>query len=197
MDMKITLVIALVLTFILLTGFGIVNSKGIRHIFEFLFRLKGTKNKEIVNDGMVKKIKEFINTISFETLKDYFTKIQDTKGKEYYVLSRIPILHNDDRVIQVYMIGAEWARSNMSYVSPENEIPIETKLVSLSFPSESGLTEESTNILFANDKIPKTKKGSDYLSDIRTFCKSQCILDCQDCVLSKYKRNTTRTAKKS
>lgn len=195
--MRITLTIALILTFILLTGFGIVNSKGIRNVFEFLFLLKANKNKSVENDDTIKKIKEFLNTISFETLREYFTKVEDTKGKEYFVLSKTPIIHDDDRVILVYMIGAEWAKSSMSYVSPENEIPVETKLIGLSFPKESGLTEESINILFANDKVPKTKRGSDYLTDIRTFCKSQCILDCQDCVLSKYKRNTTRSAKKA
>ncbi len=95
-----------------------------------------------------------------------------------------------------FMLNADWAKVSMNSMWSPEEIPITTKLIDLDHPEKSNLTEESLYIILSKTEIPKTKRGSEYLSDIRAFCKSQCILDCQDCVLSKYKRNASRSTKK-
>lgn len=198
MDMKIfLLILALIIVSILFTGFCIVNSKKIRSLFKFL-SLSKAKDRNDMNAE--ERIKEFLNSITYSMLNNYFNSVQDKEGNNYFVLSKVPVITtNSGRTMIIYMLSVEWARVSMGSRFSSwalDEIPLITKCIDMDEPGKSNLTEESLYIILSKNEIPKTKRGSEYLTDIRTFCKSQCILDCQDCVLSKYKRNASKATKK-
>jgi hypothetical protein len=194
MDMKIfLLILTLIIVSILFTGFCIVNSKKIRSLFRFLSLSKANDRYDMTAE---ERIKEYVSSITYPVLNNYFNSVQDKDGNSYFVLSKVPVIVNNERTMIAFMLNADWARVSMNSMWSPEEIPITTKFIDLDYPEKSNLTEESLYIILSKTEIPKTKRGSEYLSDIRAFCKSQCILDCQDCVLSKYKRNASKSTKK-
>ena len=91
-----------------------------------------------------------------------------------------------------------------------DDLPVTLMFIPFDNPLESGLVEESIALMTTsktslNSAPPTPSKPAksmaatartEQLSDIKKFCKSQCILDCgEGCILSKYNSKASKKTK--
>lgn len=134
-------------------------------------------------------------------------RIEDTSGDDYFVISIHPTRQEstEGSLVSVKLLeisGSMYVslRNSSVSINPE-DIKIYTIFVnpktydvySKDFPRK--IKTEVIRSIFEKSSIlsefPKTSQEKIKVTDVRTFCKTQCILDCSsDCTLWKYKKKS-------
>jgi hypothetical protein len=158
-------------------------------------------------DG-AKALKKLLKYAAPSDILAHSDRVKGIDGTDYVVLATSLDSFGGKAGMIVY--GIETVFVGQASFTEKDDLPVTLMFIPFDNPLESGLVEESIALMTTsktslNSAPPTPSKPAkplaaaartEQLSDIKKFCKSQCILDCgEGCILSKYNSKASKKTK--
>ena len=158
-------------------------------------------------DG-AKALKKLLKYAAPSDILAHSDRVKGIDGTDYVVLATSLDSFGGKAGMIVY--GIETVLVGQASFTENDDLPVTLMFIPFDNPLESGLVEESIALMTTsktslNSAPPTPSKPAksmaatartEQLSDIKKFCKSQCILDCgEGCILSKYNSKASKKTK--
>lgn len=159
-------------------------------------------------DG-AKALKKLLKYAAPSDILAHSDRVKGIDGTDYVVLATS--LDNFGGIAGMIVYGIEVNLVGQAPFTENNDdLPVTLIFIPFDNPKESGLVDESIALMTTsktslNNTLPTPSKPAkplaamartEQLSDIKKFCKSQCILDCgEGCILSKYNTKASKKTK--
>lgn len=158
-------------------------------------------------DG-AKALKKLLKYAAPVDILAHSDRVKGIDGTDYVVLATS--LDNFGGIAGMIVYGIEVNLIGQASSTENDDLPVALIFIPFDNPRESGLVDESIALMTTsktslNNTPPTPSKPAkplavmartEQLSDIKKFCKSQCILDCgEGCILSKYNTKASKKTK--
>lgn len=159
---------------------------------------------KFTHENGAKALKKLLKYASPVDILAHSDRVKSIDGTDYVVLATSLDSFGGKAGMIVYGIEER-------FVGQEEDPPVTLIFIPFDSPKESGLVdgsialmitpktclEKDASVLSTAPKPRAATARTEQLSDIKKFCKSQCILDCGDeCVLSKYNSKISKNSTK-